>query len=89
MGDGEFGRSADGQHAAGVRWRYFVHIVFGSAFFAETYSYSAQQITLLHEVLDYTLQRNDQQVVQKYKILPGLFDTFSSAFNKWLTSNCQ
>jgi len=63
------------------------NVVLGGAFF--TQSYSAQQTTLLHEDLHYTLQKNDQQVVQKYNILPGPFDSFSSAFNRWLINNCQ
>jgi RHS repeat-associated protein len=63
------------------------NVVLGGAFFAQ--AYPAQQTTLLHETLHYTLQKNDEQVVQKYHILLGPFDGFSSAFNKWLTNNCQ
>ncbi len=63
------------------------NVVLGGPFFTQTYP--AQQTTLLHETLHYTLQKNDQQVDQKYNILPGPFDNFSSAFNKWLTGGCQ
>lgn len=73
----------------GPNHSYSSNIVLSSAFFVQNYGYSAQQTTLLHEALHYTLQKNDQQVVQKYNILPGPFDTFSSAFNEWLTNNCQ
>jgi RHS repeat-associated protein len=63
------------------------NVVLGTGFFMK--NYPAQQTILLHELLHYTLQKNDQQVDQKYNILPGLFDSFSSAFNNWLTNNCH
>jgi hypothetical protein len=63
------------------------NVVLGTGFFMK--NYPAQQTILLHELLHYTLQKDDQQVDQKYNILPGPFDSFSSAFNNWLTNNCQ
>jgi hypothetical protein len=63
------------------------NVVLGGTFFKQ--AYPAQQTTLLHETLHYTLQKTDQQVVQKFNILPGPFDTFSSAFNRWLAGDCH
>jgi hypothetical protein len=49
---------------------------------------SAQGVTLLHELLHYALQMNDQTIDQTYGITGQIGDTYSSAFSAWLANDC-